>query len=243
MPELSKNEQKRLTVLQQEAAKPAGGYSFAIGLTVPDLLLMLRHDPGLQALVAAVARLPQTETRLEDAAVPAQPAAARPAPAALAAPAAPAPAALQPPPADPLRDSLASPLRLLALLERDAALSSAWFGSLEANQSGPLTRLIVHAGHWDRIEALWDLLAQRCKHEQRGATGDEVAIVEECVRIHNLLWTGRQAHSVTAAADTPFDFAAHERGNTTGQQVRETWLPGLKNAAGQLRKKTLVLTR
>jgi hypothetical protein len=133
-------------------------------------------------------------------------------------------------------------LRLLTLLARDNALCTAWLGGLQTTDTSQIARLIVNAGHWDRIEALWDVLAQRCKQEQRTATSDEVAILEESVRIHNLLWDGRQACTVTTAENMPFDFAMHERANTTGQRVRQAWLSGLKNAAGQLRKKTLVYT-
>jgi len=224
MQDLVPKEVKRLEELQRAAM--AGVASFGgNNLTMADLLLMLRHDPGLRTLIAEIARAPQD-------AQPAQ--AAQPAP---------PPIALAPAPGAGLEDGLAGPLRLLALLEGDQVLCTDWLGSLQPGDAGQLTRLIANAAHWDRIEALWDVLAQRCKQEQRAATADETAVVRESMHIHNLLWEGRHATVVSAAAGAAFDFGVHERGNAAGQQVCATWLPGLKNAAGQLRKKTLVHTR
>ena len=231
MQDLSTKDQKRLAELQRDAAQPAGEL-FGPRLTLPDLMLVLRHDPAMRALVREIVREHEPEATIQcDAVEPESPA-----------PMAPPVAARIPAPTDPLRDGLAGPLRLLALLERDDALRAAWLGSAHAGGDAQLPRLIVNAAHWDRIEALWDVLAQRCKQDQRAATADEMAIVEECVRIHNLLWDGRQATTVSVAAGAGFDFAMQERAGAAGQSVRQTWLFGLKNAAGQLRKKTLVHT-
>ena len=219
--QLTTDQSKRLARLQADLSGPA--YT-AASLSILDLMLLLGHDPDMRALVADIARQPDLEP-----------------PPMAEAPVDPTPA----PPAvvsDPLRDALSGPLRLHALLERDDALCLAWLAAPLAADGSGLARLIANASHWDRIEALWDALAQRCKHAQRAATPDEATIVEECVRIHNLLWDGRQASTVPAAVGAGFDFAIHERGNAAGQAVRESWLPGLKNAAGQLRKKTLVYT-
>ncbi|RNF31447.1 hypothetical protein NM04_07155 [Massilia aurea] len=215
-------EQKRRIERLREGAWPADKLGWS------DLLLLLRHDPDLRSLIAEIARQPGLEP-VDMAEASADPV---PAPA-------PVPVAIAP---DPLRTALSGPLRLHALVERDEALCLAWLAAPLAADGSGLTRLIANASHWDRIEALWDVLAQRCKHAQRAATPDETAIVEECVRIHNLLWEGRQAITVPATAGDGFDFGIHERGNAAGQAVRQSWLPGLKNAAGQLRKKTLVYT-
>lgn len=219
--ELTIEQGKRLARLQADLSGPA---YMAASLNILDLLLLLGHDPGVRALVADIARQPDPEP-LPMTEAPVDPT--------------PAPPAVV---ADPLRQALSGPLRLHALLERDDALCLAWLGKPLAADGAGLTRLIAYASHWDRIEALWDVLAQRCKHDQRAATPNEVAIVGECVHIHNLLWEGRQASTVPAAAGDGFDFGVHERGNAAGQAVRECWLPGIKNAAGQLRKKTLVYT-
>lgn len=221
--QLTIDQSKRLARLQDDIQRGRLSYA-AESLKALDVLLLLAHDPGVRALVADIARQPEVES-----------------PPIAEAPVVPTPA----PPAvlsDPLRDVLSGPLRLHALLERDDALCLAWLGMpLAANGAG-LTCLIAYASHWDRIEALWDVLAQRCKHNQRAATPDEATVVGECVHIHNLLWEGRQASTMQAAAGDGFDFGIHERGNAAGQAVRESWLSGLKNAAGQLRKKTLVYT-
>jgi len=221
--QLTTEQGTRLARLQEDIQR--GRSSFAAeSLKALDVLLLLAHDPGVRALVADIARQPYPEPP-PMAETPLEPA--------------PAPPAVV---SDPLRDALSGPLRLHALLERDEALCLAWLGKPLAADGASLTRLIACASHWDRIEALWDALAQRCKHDQRAATPDEAAIVGDCVQIHNLLWEGRQASAVQAAADDGFDFGIHERGNAAGQAVRQCWLPGLKNAAGQLRKKTLVYT-
>lgn len=209
--------------IQRLREYPASTWS-AEKLGLSDLLLLLRHDPDVRSLIAEIARQPEGE------------------PASLAeAPVVPVPEAPSSAP-DPLRTALSGPLRLHALVERDEALCLAWLATPLAADGSGLTRLIANASHWDRIEALWDVLAQRCKQAQRAATPDETAIIEQCVRIHNLLWDGRQASTVPAAVGDGFDFSVHERGNAAGQAVRQSWLPGLKNAAGQLRKKTLVFT-
>lgn len=221
--QLTTDQSRRLARLQGDTS---GAAYMAASLNIMDLLLLLGHDPGVRALVADIARQAGAEARAEGV----DQASADPVP---------APAAVAP---DPLRTVLSGPLRLHALVECDEALCLAWLAAPLAADGSGLTRLIANASHWDRIEALWDVLAQRCKHAQRAATPDETAIVEECVRIHNLLWEGRQAITVPATAGDGFDFGIHERGNAAGQAVRQSWLPGLKNAAGQLRKKTLVYT-
>lgn len=222
--QLTTDQSKRLAHLQGDTSKPA---NLAASLNILDLLL-LGHDPGVRALVADIARQAGPDAGAEGV----DQESVDPVPV-------PTPADVAP---DPLRTALSCPLRLHALVERDEALCVAWLAAPLAADGSGLTRLIANASHWDRIEALWDVLAQRCKHAQRAATPDETAIVEECVRIHNLLWEGRQAITVPATADDGFDFGIHERGNAAGQTVRQSWLPGLKNAAGQLRKKTLVYT-
>lgn len=218
--QLNAEQKRRIERLREDAARAWPVEK--LGLS--DLLLLLRHDPDLRSLIAGIACQPGLEPVGMDE------------PPVVSAPEAPSTAP------DPLRTALSGPLRLHALVERDEALCLAWLAAPLAADGSGLTRLIANASHWDRIEALWDVLAQRCKHAQRAATPDETAIVGECVRIHNLLWEGRQAITVPATAGDGFDFGIHERGNAAGQAVRQSWLPGLKNAAGQLRKKTLVYT-
>ncbi|MCO8166746.1 hypothetical protein NJC40_03005 [Pseudomonas sp. 21LCFQ02] len=130
---------------------------------------------------------------------------------------------------------------LLDWITQDPALKHAWF-STEESAERQLVRLIAIASQWDRLLLLWDDLATRCKDEQRTASTTEQNILARCLELHNLIWQERQASLCSVPAGTPLDPQCHQRGTLHGDTVSAQWLPGLRNAAGQLQRKPLVRT-
>lgn len=130
---------------------------------------------------------------------------------------------------------------LLDCINMDPALKHAWL-SVDEPVERQLVRLIAVASQWDRLLLLWDRLAARCKDEQRDASATEQKILAHCLALHNLVWQERQANLQPVQTGMPFDPLSHERGTLHGDTVSAQWLPGLRNAAGQLQRKPLVRT-
>ncbi|WJM97322.1 hypothetical protein QEP73_04110 [Pseudomonas defluvii] len=130
---------------------------------------------------------------------------------------------------------------LLDWINADAELKVAWL-SVDESAERQLVRLVATAAQWDRLLLLWDRFAARCKNERRAASLTELNILSRCLDIHNLIWQERQANLQTGEAGTAFDPLQHERGQLHGDTVTAQWLPGLRNAAGQLQRKPLVCT-
>ena len=154
------------------------------------------------------------------------------------------PAAPTPPPKparDPLRDALRPELELLAWVQQDAELSAIWLPTAEPNER-QLVRLLCVAAQWEQIEVLWERLAIRCKDAARPATEGERSALAQFVALHNLVWKDRHASLQEARLGERFEPRQHERGTLLGDHITETWLPGLRNAAGVLRRKPLVRT-
>jgi len=148
------------------------------------------------------------------------------------------------PPTDLLRQELSAELALLQLVQQDQELAAAWLNEASETEGRQLVRLIAIAAQWDQILQLWDRLADRCKEEQRPASKNELEILESCLEVHNFIWRETQArrHSLSEEYGLDFDYRQHERGTPKGDKITAEWLPGLFNAAGQLKKKTLVQT-
>lgn len=130
---------------------------------------------------------------------------------------------------------------LLDCINMDPALKQAWL-SVDEPVERQLVRLIAVASQWDQLLLLWDRLAARCKDEQRHASATEQQILARCLALHNLVWHEHQASLQPVQTGTPFDPLSHERGTLHGDTVSAQWLPGLRNAAGQLQRKPLVRT-
>lgn len=254
---MNPDETKRLRRLLEDERKSASGYGSQ--LTLPDLILLLKGSAVLRGLIADIAATPRPAAAAhtspmavrhdapneEDDA--ADPFFSPPQPAVEAKPsgrfpwsAAPAPAPAPVLPPDALRSQLHAELALLARVKADAELAATWLGDTPATEGQDLVRLIACAAQWDTVLTLWDKLASRCKADQRPATAAEQAILVGGVTLHNLTWRDRQAALLTVEVGTPFDYEAHDRGTPQGQVVKNVWLPGLRNAAGQTQKKPIV---
>lgn len=152
-----------------------------------------------------------------------------------------------PPTPDPLREELAPELDLLCRVQATASelQNLDWLEDVKTSKDGrQLVRLLVRAAQWDEIIRLWDLLAERCKRDEKAASKPKQKLLAEALAVHNQRWTAdHQASLIHVSPGTPYDFEQHQRGNTTGNTIRAEWLPGLRNAGGNVVKKPLVETK
>lgn len=230
---MDKKEQQRLAELQRESLLNPNYRS--------DLLLLLRADPEVQAcirqLVSSVDIAPSVSFPLseytQEIGEPSKH--SHLGIIQFSAPALPVPKE------NGLHAVLAPELELLAWIAQDSELDQTWLGS-EDNGERRVVRLIAVAAQWDRLLLLWDRLATRCKEKAHPALLVERQILTRCLALHNLIWQGRQASLQEALPGENFDPLRHERGVLYGDRISAEWLPGLRNAAGQLQRKPLVGT-
>ena len=243
---MNRFEEKRLKKLQMEGEKE-NARLFMKKLTYPDILLLLREDEKTRQLIADIAKnqavnkaedgvngtdepVARSSTQhLSNAAVEIKPTATMPA---------------MPPPPDPLRKELSPELNLLQLVKADSELCLAWLGEAPETEGRQLVRLIAAASQWDEVVMpLWDRLAGRCKKDKREAAPDERQILQVIVDLHNLIWREKAARFQSVEMGVGYDYRLHEKSPELpdGKVIGE-WLPGLFNAAGELKKKPLVST-
>lgn len=228
---MNEKDQQRLAELQNERCwNPER-------LCRSDLLLLLKVDPEVQEFIRQL--VAYTETASQALLQPPEPCQALEEPPAYITP--PASATCPAPGEDGLHAALAAELELLAWIDQDRDLAQAWMG-VEDDGERRVVRLIAVAAQWDRLLLLWDRLAARCKEEARPASAIERQILVRCLALHNLIWQGLQARLQEVLPGEDFDPICHERGVLQGDCVRSEWLPGLRNAAGQLQRKPLVGT-
>lgn len=191
------------------------------------LLALLERDQHVRQLVFDIAASPL----LPD----------DPAPEPVAQPAPMIPVIAQERPQDPLREQLSVPLVLLKTLCADEELARVWLAQGE-NEGQQLTRLLATAAQWERLLELWDLLAERCKSQERPAHANELHILEGCLAIHNLIWRDRQAQLCSAQVGAEYDYRLHQRTTLRGEVITAQWLPGLANAGGERQRLPLAAT-
>lgn len=143
--------------------------------------------------------------------------------------------------ADPLRQELSPELAFLQAVRDTPWLAHEWLRDSE-NEGQALVRLVAMGAQWDNVLQLAEWLGEHCKRDQRPATDAERGLLLACVQLHNLLWKNRQAGIESAEIDTAYDFKNHQRGNGRGERIDHEWLPGLRNAAGELVRLPLVAT-
>jgi len=227
-------QRRRLRELQANAAEAVSSWRLE-KLTVPDLLLLLRHDPTLQQLVRSLTAVttPQAEAVEGSPRASDQPPAGSPI-SALAPPVA--------PPADPLRQQVGAELGLLQALRTDSKLASEWLSAEPESEGRQLVRLIARAAQWDVVLELWDTLALRCKTQQRAVSTTELNLLQGALALHNLRWQDRQAALLECQVGADYDYRRMQRATPSGETVRALWLPGLRNAGAEVQKLPLVQT-
>ena len=242
---LTKPEEKRLSALQVAYAKPIDAWGDE-RLTVRDFLLLLNHDGSVRQLIKEIVQdktVDSPSDQHDDPDLDEVPEKPTPIPASAITPKRPAPAqvvVVQKP--DVLRTDLVPELQLLHLVNNDPELARAWLGEEQESEGRQLVRLVAVASQWNQILLLWDRLAERCRQAQRKATHDELSILGNSLDLHNLIWDGKAAEMQHANLGDSFDYDYHERGRSTGDDVRGEWLPGLISAAGMRQRKILVAT-
>jgi len=138
---------------------------------------------------------------------------------------------------------IATWLSLQGEIQRDSELAKLFWNGSEDDSSTQFIRFIAKAGDWDQVIKVWDLLAARCKAEQRSSNEAEQLILEQVLAIHNLTSFRLQASLSSCDIGTRYDYKKMERSNPTGDSVQSIWLPGLVNAGGTSVKNVLVKTQ
>lgn len=146
-----------------------------------------------------------------------------------------------------LASQASSPLSMaqtfLKAARADPQLSSLWLGAEPENEQERVIKFIAIAANWDRVEALWDILAERCKAQQAPVPAAFISLLQGCLLIHNAIWQDRAAGLLEPEINAMFKSDQHDRcGSLKGEAIAKVWLPGLRNAAGQARRKSLVQT-
>ena len=244
---MNRFEEKRLKKLQMEG-ETENTRLFMKKLTYPDILLLLREDKKTRQLISHISKNKIVNTAEDsvngtDEPVPhSHP--QHPSTAAVQSkPTVMMPAMSQPSiPPDPLRKELSPELALLQLVKADKELCMDWLGEAPETEGRQLVRLIAVASQWDHVMQLWDRLAGRCKKDKRAATPDERQILQVSLDLHNLIWHETAARLQLVEMGVDYDYRIHERGTPQGDKVSAEWLPGLVNAAGDVKKKPLVRT-
>ncbi len=252
--DMDKDKRKRLVRLQEDGTKGVNG-SCLKDLTYPDLLLLLEADLAIQKLIREIVKpmLAAPESEEATAVASDEDSLANEAVSRYVEPPQPIikiekviekvpyEVRVEVPVHDPLRGQLLPELKLLQAVQADAELAAAW---LEANESEgrQLMRLLSMVSEWDEVLRLWSRLADRCKKDQRTATGVELQILQAVLAFNNLRWRDRSASLVSAKVGIDFHHETMERGTPKGSTVQAIWLPGIANAAGQVQKKPVVKT-
>lgn len=129
------------------------------------------------------------------------------------------------------------------VVKNDLELSAFIWSNAEDSLDVQFVRFIAKAAQWDQVVKIWEILAIRCKAEQRAANDQETKILESVLAIHNLTSTRLHATLQLCDINARYDYKKMERGNQIGDSVQEVWLPGLVNAGGMAVKNVLVKTQ
>lgn len=111
------------------------------------------------------------------------------------------------------------------------------------DQAFKLITLIACLAQWDKVIAIWEILAERCRQGQRPVNKDELHILVSAVNIHNLTWRDKNAKLQSVDFPTTFNYKLHQRGNTRGETITAEWLPTLINPGATSTLNALVYTQ
>lgn len=127
-----------------------------------------------------------------------------------------------------------------AIFSHDEDLAALFWPDGYSGDAEDFVRFIALAAQWSQVVKVWELLATRCKQEQRPVNVEELEALNHVLAIHNLIWSSRQASLIPVVLNVPYDYKTMERGNTSGALVTEEWLPALQNAGGETVKRVLI---
>ncbi|WP_439212768.1 hypothetical protein [Duffyella gerundensis] len=141
---------------------------------------------------------------------------------------------------EPIPDAL-QPLRsIITMVKNDPELQEKWLRRpLSDDEAEQFQQVLVIASHWDRIERLWDVLAERVKTRAAPLNDAELRLMEYALSLHNRLWIDRLAELETVATASAYNYEIHN-GVGRGDTIIALWQPGLINSAGKRVRKPLV---
>lgn len=141
---------------------------------------------------------------------------------------------------EPIPDAL-QPLRsIITMVKNDPELQEKWLRRpLPDDEVEQFQQVLVIASHWDRIERLWDVLAERVKTRTAPLNDAELHLMEYALSLHNQLWIDRLAELETVATASAYNYEIHN-GVGQGDTIIALWQPGLINSAGKRVRKPLV---
>lgn len=147
---------------------------------------------------------------------------------------------LSEPAPEPIPDAL-QPLRsIITMVKNDPELQDKWLRRpLPDDEVEQFQQVLVIASHWDRIERLWDVFAERVKTRAVPLNDAELHLMEYALSLHNRLWIDRLAELETVAAASAYNYEIHN-GVGQGDTIIALWQPGLINSAGKRVRKPLV---
>lgn len=120
-------------------------------------------------------------------------------------------------------------------LSQDRELQHVLLGQYADEEALPqLIRLIVIVAQWEQVETVWDELKSRCDRENRQADQAELSLLQGCVEIHNLAYTGNYNRAALQDVEigSRLDVRKHTRATPRGDQITAQRLPALLNAGG-----------
>lgn len=150
-----------------------------------------------------------------------------------------------------LEDTLTPLIDLLNIIENDNDLASVVSLDetsekqifIDDSRTQKLIALIANLAQWDKITRIWEIVADRCKQQQRPATSDELHVLSAAIDIHNLTWRDKAAQLCPIDCPVSFNYKVHQRGNATGDTVVSEWLPALTNPGKTTTLNAIVFTK
>lgn len=141
---------------------------------------------------------------------------------------------------DPFVAEIAKWHYLFSVVESDKEISELFNLSLQNTKGDKFICLIANISQLDCISDLWDILAGRCKSENRAVTQDEETILMKALTIHNFIWRSRKAEFRFVEQGATYNYEEMTEVSGSGDKVSELYLMGIVNSGGQLLKKPLV---
>lgn len=108
-------------------------------------------------------------------------------------------------------------------------------------ESEDVLRFISCASQWDNTMRLWERLSEQCKASKEPISEDELAFLENNIKLYNLTLNSYQATLRSPEIGTSYDYQEHMQISHDGETIQEVLLPALYDSAGTLVKKPLVM--
>ncbi|MGE6316365.1 hypothetical protein ACQKC1_11385 [Shewanella baltica] len=133
------------------------------------------------------------------------------------------------------------------ILSQDLSLSA----DLGLNATGgepssiDFIRTVAVMSQLDSVKRLWDLLKDRCEQQDRTTSQAESQLLATALSWHNHNWQQKPYQLFEPKTGQSFDFNQQQRAAFSppmGETIKAVVLPGIRDHAGRLLKKALVIT-